>query len=182
MRGSIAASLVGLVLSVAVPTLSVGADASTELREAPSLTSAAPIEFSSAVAPLDGAALVARAGAIAEHVPVPVGGNFNGVRWPDLGTATDADIAFILQYNAACQWLRAAADGRDSSRASAVWNEIPDWPAMRIGGNAAAFVAALAALQRGDAGEPDLVLLRACRESHERESSYARTKGLPAST
>src|SRR4051794_41880994 len=50
-----------------------------------------------------------RAGAI----PLPAGGTLNGINWSvDGGAWESSTIEGMVEYNAACQWLRAWRDGR----------------------------------------------------------------------
>jgi len=122
--------------------------------------------------------LVRRAALFTSSVPLPSGGNFNGIRWTDLKAATDTDIRFLLQYNAACQWLRATADRRDTADQEAVWSQLPSWPAMRLDGYGEQFQSARASALQGS----DSPTVRRCVESHERETSYARGLGLTPSS
>lgn len=117
------------------------------------------------------------AGRLANEVPVPQGGNFNGIRWDELGGATRADIKGLLLFNAACQWARARADDRDNGLADAVLSDVPRWPTFRFG-DRHRFARALA-----DASGPLWVgVRRDCREIHAREVIYAKARGLPASS
>src|ERR1700740_2449500 len=50
-----------------------------------------------------GAEARAAASSAGKSVPLPRGGNFNGVRWEEAGAGlTDVDVAAVQQYNAAC--------------------------------------------------------------------------------
>jgi hypothetical protein len=69
---------------------------------------------------------------LAADIPLPPGGNFNGIRWDLAPGVTRSDVEFTLEYNAACQWARAAADGRTSEVATAVLEQVADWPALRL--------------------------------------------------
>lgn len=179
-RRAIFLAVTGVVLSAAI-ALSVASGAAPDASvEGDALTTAPAITFTD-----DGAAVgndvAARAATLAGQVPLPTGGNFNGVRWGDLHSATDDDIAFILQFNAACQWLRAIADNRDAAAAIEMWKDIPAWPAMRRSGNGAVFAAAIDQLSSTDEPHASLVL-ESCRESHVRETSYAAAHDLTPST
>jgi len=145
----------------------------------PAQTSGEPdIDFRAPAISWSGTELAERASLFSGSVPLPAGGNFHGVRWDELETATDTDIRFLLQYNAACQWLRAAVDRRDSDTQDALWNELPHWPAMRLNDIGSQFTAARAsALQGGDSP-----LLNRCVESHLREVEFATASGQNPST
>jgi hypothetical protein len=167
------ASLGSVLAIVAVVAGSVAQPGSSETpSHAEALARSAPLDFFAQGPTWTGDDLLRRSEQLGQRVPLPHGGNFNGIRWEEAGAATDADIAFVQQYNAACQWLRAADEGREAERLAVMWQEIPAWPAMRLGGNAEAFLSALAEQRGGgESGEP--ALLQACRESHERETAYA---------
>ncbi|MEA2493605.1 MAG: hypothetical protein QOJ29_1516, partial [Thermoleophilaceae bacterium] len=69
----------------------------------------------------------ARAGARVEAsraattVPLPDGGNLNGIRWELAGgVVSRTEIQGVVEYNAACQWYRAFRDGRQADDAAAV--------------------------------------------------------------
>lgn len=167
------------VVAVAAGTTAIaaaGGAAPSDVTLAGALRDDKPIAFAPASIAWQGSELSERAATLGQRVPLPTGGNFNGVRWNDLQTATDDDINFILQFNAACQWLRAAADQRDPEATGAIWKLIPVWPAMRRGGNGDVFLAALARLSSAGTNEVS-VALTMCRESHERESLYATDHG-----
>ncbi len=168
-----------VVVAVAAGTTAIavaGGAAPNDVTLAGALKDDKPIAFTPADIAWQGSELSQRAVTLGQRVPLPTGGNFNGIRWNDLQTATDDDINFILQFNAACQWLRAAADQRDVEATAAIWKLIPAWPAMRRGGNGDVFLAALARLSVGGTNEAS-VALTVCRESHERESMYATGHG-----
>ena len=122
----------------------------------------------------------ARAGAVvrAAGIPLPAGGNFNGIRWELAGSQISrAEMDFVLQYNAACQWLRAWKRG--SVTALGVFRRAASWSALRGGASRLAEVAAEA--NRG--GGKDLTaMLGDCTSGHTREVAYARGLGLAPST
>lgn len=172
LRSRLAAAAIAAVAASTTAIAVAGGASPGDVTLAGALTDDRPITFTPASVAWEGSELSQRAATLAQRVPLPTGGNFNGIRWNDLHTATDDDINFILQFNAACQWLRAAADQRDTKDASAIWKLIPTWPAMQRGGNGDMFLAALGQLwAAGTSEEP--VALTACRESHERETLYA---------
>lgn len=126
---------------------------------------------------LDGPRAAALAADASTRVPLPAGGNFDGIRWGELdGTIGAAQVEEVVQYNAACQWYRALRDGRDVADARRVIADIPGWQALRghATGELAAAVAADVAAGGGDALTG---VLRQCNEAHEREIAYARAGG-----
>jgi hypothetical protein len=109
-------------------------------------------------------------------IPLPAGGNFNGIRWELVaGDIPVAQMDLVLQYNAACQWLRAWRRG--SASALGVLRRAASWTALR--GSSIADVAAEAS--RGG-GEDVTAMLAECNASHTREVAYARQLGLTPST
>jgi len=121
----------------------------------------------------------AEAQARARGVPLPAGGNFNGIRWELAGKLPRATIDGVLQYNAACQWLRAWSRG--SRGALRMLRAVPSWPALRGTGIGAGL--AIVAAQAAAGGGPDLTaMLASCDASHRREVAYATRLGLVPST
>jgi hypothetical protein len=123
----------------------------------------------------------ARAGATvrAAGIPLPAGGNFNGIRWE----LADSDIPagqmdFVLQYNAACQWLRAWKRG--SASALGTFRRAASWSAFR--GDGASRLAGVAAEASRGGGRDVTEMLADCSASHRREVTYARELGLTPST
>ena len=116
----------------------------------------------------------------AKSMPLPRGGNFNGVRWEEAGAGlTDADVQAVQQYNAACQWLRALSDGREPVVARAILADVPSWPSLRGTDSAQLWAGAMADFPKGDLAT---ALLADCRASHAREVEYARGLGLSPSS
>lgn len=114
-------------------------------------------------------------------VPLPEGGNFNGVRWELAGgRIPGGDIETVLEYNAACQWVRALKDGRERDAADHVLHAVPSWPALRAGGAAPAFRQAAGEVLAGRATTDPVVA--DCVATHEREVSYSASLGLTPST
>jgi hypothetical protein len=114
-------------------------------------------------------------------IPLPAGGTFNGVRWEQGGPITGAQMDGVLEYNAACQWLRAWRDGRERTLAARILQIVPSWPALR-GTEAAGRLTALAAEVRGGPAVTARGVLRDCDASHEREVAYAEGLGLAPSS
>jgi len=130
--------------------------------------------------PAEARAAAARA---AQSLPLPQGGNFNGIRWEEAGgTFTDADVAFVTQYNATCQWYRALRDGREVQRAAQIVQEAPSWPAIRDTEPAAGLAAAAREVLAGGFGPAAGALVDQCQAAHEREVAWARQLGLPPSS
>ena len=116
------------------------------------------------------------------HVPLPDGGNFNGIRFEEAeGTLSDADIQFVLEHNAACQWLRAARDGRRTDVAGDILRDVPSWPSFRDSEFGALTAKAADELARGG-GPTAAAMLGECDATHAREVSYARDRGRQPST
>ena len=90
------------------------------------------------------------------------------------------EIAGVLQYNAACQWLRAWRDGREKDAAQQVLTDVPAWPAWRFG-ETAGVLGAVAADVRAGGGAAATRLLVDCDAAHEREVVYATARGLAVS-
>ncbi|MDA0172389.1 hypothetical protein OJ998_25015 [Solirubrobacter taibaiensis] len=115
-----------------------------------------------------------------ESFPLPAGGNFNGIRWPQDETLEPPVVEATQAYNAACQWLRAWRDGRDD-RALAMLADIPSWPAIEAAGSAPV-LALVAKEAAAGGGETVAGVLAACDASHAREVSYARAQRLTPSS
>ncbi len=117
----------------------------------------------------------------AAAVPLPAGGNFNGIRWElaEEGVPGGA-IDSVLQYNAACQWLRALRDGREREVAEQILGNVPGWPLLRDGGSGSMIARAAQELRAGG-GATATAILADCDATHEREIAYARKLGLPPS-
>jgi hypothetical protein len=123
----------------------------------------------------------ARAGATVRgaSIPLPAGGNFNGIRWELVdGDIPPAQMDFVLQYNAACQWLRAWRRG--SATALGVFRRAASWSAFR--GNGATRLAAVAAEAGRGAGKDLTAMLSDCNAAHRREVAYARRLRLAPSS
>jgi hypothetical protein len=117
---------------------------------------------------------------VAGQIPLPAAGTFSGVRWEEAGGVfSRAEIAGVLQYNAACQWLRAWRDRRDDAAAQ-VLADLPYWPAWRFA-EAAGVFGQVAADVRAGGGAASAAVLADCDASHEREVAYAAARGLTPS-
>jgi hypothetical protein len=175
-----------LVLAVlAGLTLAAPAAAQTKVRSAPALerskalaTAGTPFVVAAAI-PAATARVVADE--LAAAIPLPAGGTFSGVRWEEAGGVfSRAEIAGVLQYNAACQWLRAWRDGREKATAAPVLGDVPAWSAWRFA-EGAAVLAQVAADVRAGGGQAATAMLAGCDASHEREVMYAAARGLAPS-
>lgn len=121
------------------------------------------------------------AGDLADAVPLPEGGTFDGVRWEQAGgDFTVAQIGLVLQHNAACQWLRAWRDGRQTPTSARVLADVPSWPAWR-GSETGELMAQVAADVRAGGGRAADAMLADCDAAHERETAYATQHGLTPS-
>jgi hypothetical protein len=122
----------------------------------------------------------ARAAAVelGKDIPLPEGGNFNGIRWEELeGSITSQMISVMLQYNAACQWWRAEDGDRADGVGRDIAGDIPQWNAVR-GTEAATLAADVGAdLTRGG-GPVSSAVVADCEASREREATYAAERGL----
>ena len=119
----------------------------------------------------------AREGAVVRgaDIPLPAGGNFNGIRWEGMtGEITVATVDSLLQYNAACQWLRAWRRG--SAIALRVFRRAASWSTLRE-----APIAEVADEASRGGGENLAAMLSQCNASHTREVAYARQLGLAPS-
>lgn len=129
----------------------------------------------------DARAARSRANLTIGRIPMPHGGNVNGIQWEAAGGQFGAaEIQATIEYNAACQWIRALADGREAVTAQRVLDEAPEWPALREFGGGLV-IGRAAADARTRTGDFDAVL-RDCRASHERQVAYARARGLEPSS
>jgi hypothetical protein len=171
-----AAAGVGLGAAIAAPPTRV---VPTKIDRAQALTTAPALSRSGAVVTARAARAAAKVRALG--VPLPAGGSFNGVRWELAGGGVSQhDIEVVLQYNAACQWLRAWRDGRDAALAVKVLQTAPSWPAMR-GTDSADWLARVAADVSAGGGEAATAVLADCDASHTSEVAYAKALNLTPS-
>ena len=128
-------------------------------------------------AELDGSQGAALAADLATRVPLPAGGNFNGIQWSELdGTIGTAVVHEVVEYNAACQWYRALRDGREVADARRVIADAPKWQGLR--GHATGELAAGAAADvAGGGGDVLTGVLHQCDDAHRQEIAYAATHG-----
>jgi hypothetical protein len=114
-------------------------------------------------------------------IPLPPGGNFNGIRWELVsGALPAATIDGVLEYNAACQWLRSWRAPARRSLAVRVLGAVPAWPAFR--GTAIGAELKRVAADAAAGGGPDArAALATCDASHAREVAYATSRGLTPS-
>jgi len=112
-------------------------------------------------------------------IPLPDGGNFNGVQWDAVDDGvSDADIEFVLQYNAMCQWVRARADERDTDVAEQVLDDAADWSALRGAGLSPRLQRLLPQIRANVVDDDAGGLVTECQDSAERERRYAASRGL----
>jgi len=126
---------------------------------------------------LDGRSAAALAAEVATRVPLPAGGNFNGIEWNELdGTIGAAVVQEVVEYNAACQWYRALRDGREVADARRVVADAAGWQGIR--GRATGELAAGVAADVVAGGGPVLTgVLRQCDAAHQHEVAYAAASG-----
>lgn len=134
------------------------------------------------VPPITSSTARVAADGLAPSVPLPDGGNFNGVRWELAeGMVSPSEVSAVLEYNAACQWLRALRDGREAAVAEDVLTEVPNWPTLR--GTTAGDILrdAVEELRQGD-GATIAGVMSDCDSSSAREIDYAVSLGLEPSS
>jgi len=143
-----------------------------DLAAAPDLDRSAPAGYD----PAQARSVAGRRGAA---VPLPPNGNFNGIEWERAGGVFgDAEIEGALEFNAACQWMRAAHDGTNGD-ALAVLDRVPNWPTFRHGDGSIGQAVAEAHAGGGPVYE---AMLAECEASHDREVRYAAEQGLTPSS
>lgn len=99
----------------------------------------APTIVPSADAPLraDHASLRGATARLAAQIPLPEGGDFNGLHFDNTvaqGGMRDDSLARMLQANAACQWYVALAAGREVETAKGIIPQIVRWSGLRNDG------------------------------------------------
>ncbi|MDA0178746.1 hypothetical protein OJ997_00440 [Solirubrobacter phytolaccae] len=159
----------------------------------PSAASAAALERSEALATavtsnrfsagtaVPAATARAFADGLADDIPLPQGGTFDGIQWEAAGGEfSAAETRSVLQYNAMCQWVRAYRDGRETDVSGQILAAIPSWSSWRDSETAAVLSRAIGELV-GGGGDSSAALLTQCDASHEREVRYAEAQGLDSS-
>jgi hypothetical protein len=115
---------------------------------------------------------------LGKDIPLPDGGNFNGIRWEELeGAITSQMISTMLQYNAACQWWRAEAGGHADGIGQEIADDIPRWNAIR-GTEASDLAVEVGDDLRRGGGPVASAVVADCEASREREARYAADRGL----
>ena len=138
---------------------------------------AAPDLANSGGEELDERRAAAFAADLATRIPLPAGGNFNGIQWSELdGTIGAAFVQAVVEYNAACQWYRALRDGREVADARRVIADVSTWQATR-GRETGALAEAVAADVAAGGGEALTGVLRDCDAAHLREVALAAADG-----
>ena len=166
----VAAGAAVVVGSGANADVAPGPDAA-KVERSDRLASAPTVEMADGTGAYDTpAAARAAAGRAAADVPLPDGANVSGIRWEEAGGRfSAADVAFLVQYNALCQWTRAAAEGREVATADVVRRAMPKWSALRSIGGAGPLTRAV-----NDATSAEAATLRAeCTASHAREVAWS---------
>lgn len=181
MRHFVVVAVAGAIAGVALSSATASPGGTQDKLAAAQALAGAPITDRDG--PVHTAA-EARAVAAARSLPIPLpdGGNFNGIRWELGGDGVgSSDIDGVLDYNATCQWLRAWRDGREAELALHILRTAPRWPALRAT-ESGAYVAGVAEQASAGGGETAAGVLRDCDASHAREVAYARSLGLEPST
>jgi hypothetical protein len=163
------------IISAAALAAAGIAAASRDRAAAPAVT---PRPVLDALGPQAYTPQTARAGAAVRgaDIPLPAGGNFNGIRWEDMQSEIPAaTVDTLLQHNAACQWLRAWRRG--SGTALEVFRRAAAWPALQRSP-----IEAVAGEASRGGGRNLTAMLAQCNASHTREVAYARGLGLAPST
>lgn len=120
---------------------------------------------------------------LARRIPLPTGGNFNGIRWEAADDSmSGSEIDAILQFNAACQWMRAIRDQREPKTARRILALVQVWPAFRATSPDAAQLRRAFSEAVTGGGADALAMLTECDAAHAREARYAATRGRRAST
>lgn len=180
---SLAALLAAASLALAIPRATSAPPrpaGGTALARSDALA-AAPAANRFGVADVPAAAVRGFADGLADDVPLPRGGTFDGIQWEAAGGAfSTAETRAILQYNAMCQWVRAHRDGRETDVSARILAELPGWAAWRGTETATMLGAAIAELLAGG-GPAAAALLAECDAAHEREVRYADARGGRAS-
>ncbi|MFL5843605.1 MAG: hypothetical protein ACJ762_02860 [Solirubrobacteraceae bacterium] len=156
-----------------------GASDPAAVTQAQSLAAEPNLDRRAAPAYSGGEQARAAAARFAERVPLPDGGNLNGIQWEAAGGVFSApEVETVIEANAVCQWLRALRDRRGESAARRVLDAAPGWPGLR---DQDGFTASVVADVRAGGGERLEAALRDCDDAHEREVAYAKQMGLAPS-
>jgi hypothetical protein len=161
-----------------------GASTGDELARSRAMTAEPAISFADPGRTYENGASARRASAsVAEDIPLPDGGNFNGIRWTAVeGSLFAADIHFVLEFNAACQWLRAFHDGREKAAAREILAAVPAWPTFRANERGELAREAFDELSKGASGGVVAAFLADCDATHQREVQWAAQQGLEPSS
>lgn len=182
-----AAIALALATPVAVAVLGAGAHGADravapDTVKADSLTAAPTLDRSGSPRYATPAQERAAAQIDGQVVPLPAGGNLAGIRWEEAGAGfSEAEIATVVQYNAFCQWLRAAHDGRDAQTALAVLDDVPMWPGFRDQPDDG-LIRQIVAEAHAGSGAALANAVSDCQRSHDREVAYAASRGDTPST
>lgn len=88
-----------------------------------------------------------------QQVPLPAGGSLDDIDLEaaaEQGGASTADLTFVAQHNAQCDWYSAVANGDTSPATLQVVEQIPRWSAFRKQQSGAKAAEVAAAVVRGD--------------------------------
>ena len=192
MRGSTALLIVAIVAVIALAGVSLrstsaSADApdradQARLAQSAALANAPAVDQSASEPQFLASDARGFAASVAKNVPLPSGGTLDGIQWGAVdGTVGAAEVQRVVQYNAACQWLRALRDGRDPDSARSIASELSRWSALRAA-DSAPMLARAAAAAGGSADAVGERVIVDCDASHLREIRYASDQGLTPST
>lgn len=173
-------SLVGVALSAGGAGARDPSSAEQKQRRSQARAAASTVSYARPGQQFEPAQARGASAALSDQVPLPEGGSFNGIRWEEVeGVLTEADLVHVLEFNAACQWLRASRDGRETEVARAILEEIPSWASFRENERGELFRDVLAQLdQRGPVAR---AVLDECDSSHQSEVGYAIQRGTAPS-
>lgn len=167
-----------LLLSGSPTPGAVGAPSTTSVRSHTLASSPGLDRTADGIRYPSGAPAREQAARASAAVPLPAGGNLEGIRWETVGGAlTAAEIDTVVQANAFCQWLRSARDGRDPESLD-VLDDVPQWPGLRDQPDIDLLREVVAEAHAGGGIALDQVLAD-CDASHAREVDYAEDRGAP---
>jgi hypothetical protein len=179
LGGLVAVALAGAAaLALALSTSSPASGAGTDAGMRAHVLAASP-DVNRAGPSYDGASTArAQADRAVSRIPLPDGGNVNGIEWERAGGVfTAAEIESVVEYNAFCQWLRAARDDRDRAAALEVLGDVPDWPGFRAQPDLGP-VRQIVAEAKAGGGEALSGALADCDRSAQQERAYAGSRRL----
>jgi hypothetical protein len=129
-----------------------GANPPTNGQKSALLVTASPIGAVPNAIHADATSAALKAAEILDDIPLPPGPVVAGsLDWSQQGDVSDADIQFLLQFRASCDWLRYADRGSGlSDEDLRVLHDIPNWSAFRSTRLQARFAEIIGAFDKGD--------------------------------